>query len=80
MGRVQDDPLLQGLGSLLGGWAAGGWRLPALRGEGEAPPTAESKSQLLLHVLSAWLGDRNGETETNLMLQPQPVRRWRVRC
>lgn len=33
-----------------------------------APPTAESKSQLLLHVLSAWLGGRSGETETNFSL------------
>lgn len=32
MGRVQDDPLLQGLGSLLGGWEA-----PGAGGRGSSP-------------------------------------------
>lgn len=41
----------------------------------EPTPSCKSKSQQL-HVLSAWLGDRSGETETNLTPQPQPVGRW----
>lgn len=83
-GRVQDDPLLRGLGSLLEGWAAGGWEAPGAGGRGNSPHSGEpiSAAAACAQRLAGgqkW-GDRNqphapapaGQAMEGQMLTPSP--------